>query len=96
MSDDKPRSEAEMQLARALRRWESEGGAVAENDLVTSESNVLKCLGAAVVMTWNDLPMPLQRTLFRHAVAVNESYDPAELKTRIARFLHLHKDDDLR
>lgn len=91
---DKARPEADAQLARALRRWESEGGQMEDHHFAASESNILKCLGAAVVLTWNDLPQPLQRELFLHALKVNDSYDPATLKTQIGRFLHLHKDDD--
>lgn len=94
MPEDTVRTDMKQQLARALRRWESEGGSIEDDGLAAPESSVLKCLGAAVVMAWNDLPMPVQRALFRHAAAVNESYDTSELKTQIARFLHLHKDDD--
>jgi len=94
MADDKARFDTDAQLTRALRRWEGEGGAMEDHHLAVSETNILKCLGAAVVLTWNDLPRPLQRELFLHALKVNESYDPETLKTQIGRFLHLHKDDD--
>lgn len=88
-------------MVRALRRWENEGGHLRPDSpgntpgLAAAENNILRCLGAAVVLAWNELPMPVQRTLFQHATAVNESYDPARVKTAIARFLHLHKDDDI-
>lgn len=89
-------SDAERQMVHALRRWESEGGHLA-GDAVPAlgepERNILLCLGAAAVLTWNDLPMPIQRDLFLRATAVRANYDPAALKTQIARFLHLHKDD---
>ena len=90
---------ADLSLVRALRRWEGEGGSLPPDPrgtpgLAAAETNILKCLGAAVVLAWNELPMPVQRTLFRHATAVNEAYDPTEVKTAIARFLHLHKDDE--
>lgn len=94
MADDKARSESDAQLTRALRRWEGEGGTLSDTQLAASESNILKCLGAALVLTWNDLPQQLQRELFVHALKVNDSYDPETLKTQIGRFLHLHKDDD--
>lgn len=94
MADDKARN-PDAQLARALRRWEGEGGKIEDHHhLAVSESNILKCLGAAVVLTWNDLPQPLQRELFLHALKVNDSFDPETLKSQIGRFLHLHKDDD--
>lgn len=88
------RLEKDPQLVRALGRWEGEGGAVEEDGLAASESNVLKHLGAAVVLAWNELPQDIQRALFLQALAVNESYDPVELRRQIGRFLHLHKDDD--
>jgi len=47
--------------------------------------------GAALVSEWNDLPTDVQRRLFEHA-ASGKSHDAALLKTRIARFLHDHKD----
>ena len=52
---------------------------------------VLECLGAALVSEWNGLPTDVQRRLFEHA-ASGKSRDAALLKTRIARFLHDHKD----
>lgn len=90
-----PRPETDAQLARALRRWEGEGGALPpEPDaLAEAERQILKCLGAAVVLEWNHLSRDVQRALFLRAAAVDEAYDPAELKTQIARFLHNHKDD---
>lgn len=93
MADEKARFETDAQLNRALRRWEGEGGAMQDHHFALSETNILKCLGAAVVLMWNDLPQPLQRELFLNALKVNESSDPEALKTQIGRFLHLHKDD---
>lgn len=101
MADEKPHTQdVDLSIVRALRRWENEGGHLAPaspgqpRELAAAENNILRCLGAAVVLAWNELPMPVQRALFRHATAVNESYDPARVKTAIARFLHLHKDDE--
>ena len=94
MADDKALKDIDAQLTRALRRWEGEGGAAHHQALEVSESNILKCLGAAVVLSWNELPQSIQRQLFLQALAVNDTHDSAELKTQIGRFLHLHKDDD--
>jgi hypothetical protein len=87
-------------VAKALDRWDEEGGAPAASwplpyepsDLLDVERRVLECLGAALVSEWNDLPTDVQRRLFEHA-ASRKSYDAARLKARIARFLHNHKDD---
>jgi hypothetical protein len=48
-------------LAKALGRWDNEGGAtgmppVPDTALSKDEERILKCLGAAVIMQWNDLP----------------------------------------
>jgi hypothetical protein len=86
-------------VANALDRWNEDGGAAATlwplpygtTDLLDVERRVLECLGAALVSEWNGLPTDLQRRLFEHA-ALGASGDTAQLKSRIARFLHDHKD----
>ena len=86
-------------MANALDRWDGEGGAPALlwplpyeiDDLLDVERRVLECLGAALVSEWNGLPTDVQRRLFVHE-ASGESRDAAMLKTRIAHFLHDHKD----
>jgi hypothetical protein len=86
-------------VANGLDRWDEEGGAPATlwplpyetSDLLDVERRVLECLGAALVSEWNGLPTDVQRRLFEHA-ASGKSHDAALLKTRIARFLHDHKD----
>lgn len=56
-----------------LASWDNEGGAplsdrhLAEETqaaLAAEEENILRCLGAAVIMRWNDLPTHIQRHLF--------------------------------
>jgi hypothetical protein len=90
---------ANSQLASA----ENEGGASSRaasrhNDderafLAEVEKHVLQCLGAAVIVQWNDLPSRLQRQLFANAASVGKPRHAAQLKEQIARFLHKHKDD---
>jgi hypothetical protein len=87
---------ADNPLARALARWENEGGVVEKDRdtraaLIEEEQHILQCLGAAVIMRWNSLPTDVQRELFAHAVSVGVPHDTAELKEQIARFLHNHK-----
>src|SRR5271163_2284128 len=86
--------------SNALDRWDEDGGAQAglwplpyeAGVLVEPERRVLECLGAALVSEWSDLPTDVQRKLFEHATS-GKLRDAAQLKTRIARFLHDHKDD---
>ena len=61
--------------------------------LVGAEDQILRCLGAAVIMRWNTIPTKLQRELFDNASSVGELLQAGALKGQIARFLHKHKDD---
>jgi hypothetical protein len=86
---------------RALAGWETEGGALGsagpDGDrrelLSEEEAYILQCLGAAVLLQWNDLPTHVQRELFEHSIAGVELRKISMLKEQIARFLHKHKDD---
>jgi hypothetical protein len=89
-------------VARALSRWESEGGAEEppqgselgpDIDLQAAEERILQCLGAAVILQWNDLPTEIQRNLFEDAASMSDPDRRFRLKQQIARFLHEHKDD---
>jgi hypothetical protein len=62
--------------------------------LAEQEQYLLCCLGAAVIMQWNTLPQKLQRELFDTAGSMGELMETAELRGRIARFLHKHKDEN--
>src|SRR5438067_2094482 len=84
-------------LVRALARWENEGGSVdadwkSRAALIQEEDHILHCLGAAVIMRWNNLPTDVQREIFASAASLGEPLDAAELKEQIARFLHTHKN----
>ncbi len=89
-------------LAKALGRWESEGGAAElprgseagrDDALLAAEERILRCLGAAVILQWNDLPTEIQRNLFADAASMSDPKRRFRLKQQIARFLHEHKDD---
>jgi hypothetical protein len=97
MTGKKPRRQKQSaQLTRALARWESEGGAPqpkSENNretraaLAKEEEHVLRCLGAAVIMQWNDLPTKIQRDLFDHAISMGEPRRTAQLKEPRVSFI---------
>jgi hypothetical protein len=89
-------------LAKALGRWDDEGGApgsAPETDsgpdlaLHAAEERMLRCLGSAVILQWNELPTESQRKLFEDAASMTDSARQFALKQQIARFLHEHKDD---
>ncbi len=64
-----------------------ESGAEAEDE------RTLRCLGAAVILHWNNTPRKLQRELFDSAGAMGDLLKTRELRAQIARFLHDHKND---
>ena len=90
-------------LAKALGRWDNEGGATGSSPeaeqlapdlpLHAAEERMLRCLGSAVVIQWNDLPTEIQRKLFEDAASMTDPARQFELKQQIARFLREHKDD---
>ena len=61
--------------------------------LSSSEEHILRCLGAAVIDQWSDLPTNVQRLLFERATALGAPRHAVHLKEQIARFLHMHKAD---
>jgi hypothetical protein len=89
-------------LAKALGGWDNEGGAPGSSPeadlgpdlaLHAAEERMLRCIGSAVIMQWNDLPTEIQRKLFEDAASMTDPARQFELKQQIARFLHEHKDD---
>jgi hypothetical protein len=62
--------------------------------LVAEEEHILRCLGAAVIMQWNNIPKKLQRELFDNAGSIGDLSSTKALRGKVARFLHKHKDDE--
>jgi hypothetical protein len=90
---------------KALESWDNEGGTTSRTSqkdrdklvaLTQKEEHILRCLGAAVILKWNDLLTDTQRELFGAAISTGGPRNKFELKQRIARLLHTHKDDMLR
>jgi len=61
--------------------------------LAAEEEQVLRCLGAAIIMQWNSLPTLLQREIFDAAGSVGKLWETAALRGQIARFLHKHNNE---
>ena len=57
------------------------------------EEQILRCLGAAVMMHWSMIPTKLQRELFDTAGSLGDVLQTATLRGHVARFLHNHKDE---
>src|SRR6202011_1007655 len=64
--------------------------------LAAEEEHILHCHGAAVIMQWNNIPKKLQRELFDKAGSMGDLLSTKALRGKVARFLHKHKDDELR
>jgi len=67
---------------------------IASAAMVEQEQNILRYLGAAVIMQWNTIPAKLQRELFDCAGSMGDLLQTTALRGQIARFLHSHKNDD--
>jgi hypothetical protein len=98
MSNDKRKTETGDETA--VRDWEAEGGSLGSDPprrkhigLVEQEQHLLRCLGGAVLMQWNELPTSIQRALFERAASLSEEDQTLALREQIARFLHDHKED---
>jgi hypothetical protein len=96
-----PKRSRESDRKRAVADRANQGGAAAARKdrdevaaLAKEEEHVLRCLGAAVIMQWNDLSTHVQRELFDHATSMSELRHVPKLKGQIARFLKKHKDGD--
>jgi hypothetical protein len=61
--------------------------------LEEDEQHILQCLGASVLLQWNDLPNDVQRDLFETATSVMASDQSERVRQQLAVFLHDHKDD---
>ncbi len=53
---------------------------------LAAEDQVLRCLGAALIMQWNTLPAKLKRELLDNAGDMGELLDTSALRGQIARF----------
>jgi hypothetical protein len=96
MTKDKRLVDAEMR-ARALSRWEGEGGALIPTDAADSidesELRILARLGAALLDEWGQLPQPVQRNVIRRARTLGGPGDHERVKDKLARFLNEHRSE---
>jgi hypothetical protein len=83
--------------ARALARWEGEGGALtptgAADSIDESELRILARLGAALLEEWGQLPPVLQANVVRRARTLGRAGDHAHVKVNLARFLRDHRSE---
>ena len=97
MTQNKRLDDAAMR-ARALARWENEGGALAPSretadSIDESELRILARLGAALLDKWSDLPAALQGYVVQRARTLGGPGDHARVKEKLATFLHDHRSE---
>ena len=96
MTKDARLVDAEMR-ARALARWESEGGTLAPtgaaDSIDESELRILARLGAALLDEWHELSPGSQRNVIRRARTLGGPSDHERVKDKLARFLHEHRSE---
>lgn len=96
MTKDTRPSDAEMR-ARALARWEGEGGALiptgSNNSIDESELRILARLGAALLGEWGQLSPALQSSVIHRARTLGGPGDHARVKEMLAHFLDEHRSE---
>jgi hypothetical protein len=96
MPTEKQLGAAEMR-ARALSRWENEGGSLiptgAADSIDESELRILARLGAALLDEWGALPRAVQGNVIRRAKTLGRPGDHAHVKGKLARFLHKNRSE---
>jgi hypothetical protein len=88
--------DAQHQRARALARWEGEGGSLGasanvKDGLDDVEIRILARIGAAVLTEWDQIPEARQRALTLRAAGPWNPADIRQLKSRIAGVVHDHE-----
>lgn len=87
-------TEAERQKAKALLRWEGEGGALGAppESLDAAELRILSRLGAALLGEWSALPEVNRIGILRRAETLHAEADAGRIRLQIGRFLDDHLD----
>jgi hypothetical protein len=86
--------EAARLRAKALSRWEGEGGALGRPDVAldADDMRVLARLGAALLLDWKDVPEARRGAIFQLASSLHAERDAPRIKDAIGRFMHEHQD----
>ena len=77
---------------RSKQRPRRQGGGQPA-DQVAEEERILLCLGAAVIVDWDNLPKQVQSELSALAATMRERLQTTALRAQIARFLREREDD---
>ena len=93
-----PSPQAAEARARAIARWEGEGGALSpsreDGALDEAAMRLLARLGAALIESWAQVPTNLQPVLLQRARAMGAPGDAARIRDVLTQFLRTHREDD--
>lgn len=91
---DQASTEAARQRAKALSRWEGEGGAIGAPAATLDEADmrILARLGASLLMEWDAVSEANRKAIFTRTSTLHAERDASRIKDEIARFLEAHKD----
>ena len=83
--------------AKALARWEGEGGALAptvEKDSIDDVSlRLLARLGAALLDSWEDVPPVVQADIVRRARTIGATDHHAHVMAKLAGFIDRYRSE---
>lgn len=86
-----------MMRAKALARWEGEGGALApspERNAIDDVSlRLLARLGAALLDSWDDVPQAAQGDIVRRARTIGATDHHAHVMANLAGFISRYKSE---
>ena len=74
---------------KLFKRWNATVQEIPRIEFALSEEDlILECLGAAVIMRWESLPVEEQREMLKQAYPLAGLAKNGQLKDHVARFLH--------
>ena len=83
--------------AKALARWEGEGGALApspeKNAIDDVSLRLLARLGAALLDSWDDVPKAAQGDIVRRARTIGATDHHAHVMANLASFINRYKSE---
>jgi hypothetical protein len=87
-------TETARQKAKALARWEGEGGSLGPPMMTLDDTDlrILARLGAALLVEWDVVSETAHSAIFERASTLHAERDAARIKGEIAHFLDQYKD----
>jgi hypothetical protein len=81
-------TQAALQKAKAISRWEGEGGALGAATLDDGDMRILARLGAALLIEWAGVSEASRQAICKLASTLHAQRDADRIKQEIARFVY--------